>query len=134
MNPIFDFISGLISPITHIVDNWQQRQTAQLQSDLKVNEAIVQAKIDRLKTAQEADISWENTAISNSGWKSGYLTILLSVPMILCFLPGYDIYVTHGFASLSTVPDWYKEAIGVMIAADFGYRKFADLMSLKKGV
>lgn len=138
MNPIFDAVSGVFSsimaPITTVVDGWQQRSTAQLTSDLKVKEALTTAKVNFISTQQAGDIAWENTALATSGWKSGYLTLLLSIPMVLCFIPGMVQYVKDGFTALDHVPGWYQSAIGVMIAADFGYKKFADMMSLKNGV
>jgi len=30
------------------------------------------------------------------------------------------------------MPDWYKAAVGLAVAAAFGYRKFVDIMKAKK--
>lgn len=127
-------LNFITAPLTTVVDNWQKRQTARVESEIKIKEAVTNAKITQLATQQAADIAWENTALQTSGWKSGYLTLLLSVPMILCFIPGGDAYVVAGFTSLKDVPEWYQYAIGVMIGADFGYRKIIDFMATKKGI
>lgn len=132
-NLITDGLSALIKPVTTIVDGWQQRKTAQLTSDLQVHQALTESKINYIKTQQAADISWEQTALSTSGWKSGYLTIILSIPMVLFFVPPMVPYLAQGFDAMGHAPYWYTSAVGVMIAADFGYRKFADMMSLKNG-
>lgn len=126
-------LSALIKPVTTIVDGWQQRKTAQLQSDLKVNEAVTEAKIKRLQTQEEADIAWENTALSQSGWKSGYLTIIFSLPLVLMFIPEMVPIIEKGFDAINHAPDWYKGAVGAMVAADFGIKKMIDFMQTKKG-
>lgn len=133
MNPIFDIVSGLISPVTNIVKGWQDRKKAKLEGEIRLNQAAVDAKINRLQTDQNADIAWEQLSIKNSGWKDEYILIMLSLPMILCFIPGMDIYVQMGFAALDKTPKWYQWAFMVAVGSSFGYRKIADFMSLKKG-
>ena len=89
--------------------------------------------IKRLETGQAADIAWEQTSINNSGWKDEWFTILLSIPAILCFIPGMADFVMAGFRALDFCPEWYKWAFSIAVASSFGFRKFADVMSLKKG-
>ncbi|MBW2599922.1 MAG: hypothetical protein JRC60_07600 [Deltaproteobacteria bacterium] len=65
--------------------------------------------------------------------KDEWFTIILSIPAIMCFIPGLATYVERGFEALSGCPDWYKWAFMVAVASSFGYRKIADFMALKKG-
>ena len=130
-----DWLSLILNPIGSLVDGWQKRKTAQLESDLAINKAVTDAKINQLATAQQADIAWENTALTNSGWKDEWFTVVLSIPLIMCFIPGMDVYVRAGFAALqANTPDWYQWSLLVAISASFGYKKLADFMALKKGV
>lgn len=131
--PVIGFIETLGNLFLGPIKSWQARKTAKLESDLKINEAKTEAKIARLKTGQQADISWENTSITQSGWKDEWFTIVLSVPAILCFIPGMAEYVRAGFDALRQTPDWYQWAFLVAIGSSFGYRKIADFMALKKG-
>ena len=126
-------LQGLIAPATEIVKGWQVRKNAKLESDLKINQAKTEATIKKIETQQQADIAWENLSIDRSGWKDEYFTIVLSVPAILCFIPGMEVYVKRGFEALSTCPDWYEWMLGIAVGSAFGYRKIADFMSLKKG-
>ena len=130
---IMGFFGGLVKPATEIVKGWQARKSAKLKSDLLINEAKTNAVIEKIKTQQYADIAWENTQINNSGWRDDYFTIVLSIPAILCFIPGMVGYVVAGFAALATCPPWYQWMLGIAVGAAFGYRKIADFMSLKKG-
>jgi len=133
MNPVYDLIAGLVSPVTEFIKGWQERKRAKLESELAVHAAVTQAKIQRLATAQEADIAWENLSIGNSGWKDEWFTIILSIPAILCFIPGLADVVYRGFDALKNCPDWYQWGLMIAIGSSFGYRKIADFMSLKKG-
>ena len=131
---ILDFLSVVAAPITSVRDGWQQRKKIELESDKRIAQAVTEAKIRNLEAQQGADIAWENTSITNSGWKDEWFTLILSIPAILCFIPGGAEYVTAGFDSLKGTPDWYQWAFMVAVASSFGYRKLADFMALKKGV
>jgi len=128
-----NIFGSLISPVTSIVKGWQERKKVKLEGDIAVAQAVTVAKIERVKTQQAGDIAWENTSITNSGWKDEWFTVILSIPAIMCFIPGLADYVTRGFNALSACPEWYKWAFMVAVASSFGYRKIADFMALKKG-
>lgn len=125
---------GIVAkPVSTIVGGWQNRKTAKLENELALAKAQTEAKIARLAAGQQADIAWENLSISNSGWKDEYLTIVLTIPAILCFIPGADVYVHKGFEALHSCPSWYEWMLSIVVASSFGYRKIADFMALKKG-
>lgn len=133
MFDIWGAIKMLATPVTSVVDGWQQRKNAKLESDLAIVKAQTEAKVELLKNSQKADIAWENTSLNQSGWKDEYWTIVLSIPMVLCFVPGLVKYVTSGFEALSHTPGWYQYALGIAIGSAFGVRQFANFMKLKKG-
>lgn len=131
---IMSWISDTImSPLTTLVKGWQKRKTARVEHELQLAEAQTLSKIERLKSAQDHTFAWERDALKNAGWKDEFFVIIFSIPLIMCFIPGMDYYVIMGFDALKGTPDWYQWAISIMVAASFGYRKFADAMSLKKG-
>ena len=131
--PVFGLLKTVGDLIAEPIKNWQRRKQARIESDLRINEAKTEAKIERLKTGQQADIAWENTSITQSGWKDEWFTVVLSIPAILCFIPGMAEYVQAGFNALRDTPEWYQWAFLVAIGSSFGYRKIADFMALKKG-
>ena len=57
-------------------------------------------------------------------WKDEYWTIILSIPMILCFFPDMVPHIKAGFAALKGMPDWYQNVLMLSISASFGYRGF----------
>lgn len=130
---VTQFVGSLFGIGKTVVDGWQERKSQKLKSELELAEAQTRAKIKRLETGQKADIAWENLSIEKSGWRGEWFTLLLSLPVVLCFVPGGDHYVYKGFASLEKTPEWFRWAFMVAVGSSFGYRKLCDFMSFKKG-
>ena len=131
-NPL-TIIKMIASPLTEIASGWQKRKTAKLESDLQINEAQTKAQIKKIDTGQHADIAWENKQIDQSGWKDEFWTIVIAIPLIMCFVPSMVIYVERGFEALEKTPDWYQALVSVAVAAAFGVKKIIGFMKVKKG-
>jgi len=98
-----------------------------LQNELKMETlrgkiAYEEAKTRRASESEGRDHAWELESIRNSGWKDEMVIIVLSIPMVLVFIPGLEQYITAGFASLQTTPDWYRWLVVMIYAATFGIR------------
>jgi hypothetical protein len=48
--------------------------------------------------------------------------VVLSIPVIMCFVPGLDQYVFRGFESLEKTPEWFQYFLGVAVTSAFGYQ------------
>ena len=111
-----------------LLGGWAERK--KLKAETRSRIAVVQAEaaINFAATGQNAEIEWNTANTQNAGgsWKDEFWTIVLEVPLIMCFIPGLDVYVSRGFASISETPEWYQVAVALAISASFGYRKFAD--------
>jgi hypothetical protein len=96
----------------------------------KVNMEGLKAKgrENRATMQTEGELDWNKSMARGSmtSWKDEYWTIILSIPLIGCFIPKVAPHILKGFEVLQTTPNWYKAAVGLAIAASFGYRKFAD--------
>jgi hypothetical protein len=132
--PILGVAIGAV--IEGITSWWRTRQEikkVEAESAIEIKKAETQSYIRRLETQQQLDAEWEIKSIANNGWKDEYLTLVMSIPLIMCFVPGLDDYVHRGFASLGGTPDWYQYALLVVLASAFGFRKITDLVgTLKK--
>ena len=84
----------------------------------------IEAETEVIKQQIKGEIDWDVEAIKGSkeSWKDEYLTILFSIPLLLCFLPFTVEYVERGFAALAMTPDWYKYTLGVIVSASFGIK------------
>jgi len=111
----------------------QELERVRVEADTEVYKAKAAAKITLMQTKAEADIAWDNNALETAGWKDEWFTIVLSIPLIMCFVPSLAPYVAAGFGALASTPEWYQAALGVAISASFGIKKFADFMAKSKG-
>ena len=84
----------------------------------------IEAETEIVKQQIKGEVDWDLEAINGSkdSWKDEYLTILFSIPLLLCFLPFTVEYVERGFAALAMTPDWYKYTLGVIVSASFGIK------------
>lgn len=119
------FLSALI-PILRdwIVGAFERRQRrADAKTEAEVEKAKAEAEVYRARAT--ADISWDAAMAeaTRSSWKDEYLTILLSLPLIIAFFPGGAEVVRRGFAALHDVPEWYVVSLGAAVAASFGVRE-----------
>ena len=83
---------------------------------------LEEAKIQRAEAAEARDHEWEQAQIANSGWKDEWVLILLSIPLVMSFIPQAHVYVEDGFAVLATTPEWYRWLILLVFTAIFGIR------------
>jgi len=135
MIPAIPIITSLIGIGKEWLNGRSQLKAVELENKIKLAQAKTEAQIALMANKQAADVAWENLSITNSGWKDEWFTILLSIPMVLCFIPGGAAYVEAGFNALNaSTPDWYQYAFLVAVASSFGFKKLTDLMNLRKGV
>ena len=80
------------------------------------------AKTQRASESEGRDHEWELLSIQNSGWKDEWVLIVLSIPMILSFIPVTVLYVEEGFRVLEETPTWYRVVVASIYLATFGLR------------
>jgi hypothetical protein len=129
-------LTSVFGGVSAWITGWQQRVTMRAESEARIEEAKTAAQIRYLNNAQQAEIDWDNAAVGQMehSWKDEFWTLLLAIPLVLCFFGAWgEGIVTQGFKALESMPDWYQMAIGVSIAASFGYRKLVDFMARWRG-
>jgi hypothetical protein len=94
----------------------------------------IEAETSLMEQQIKGEIEWDVEAVKNSGdsWKDEYLTILFSIPLLLCFLPFTVEYVERGFSALAMTPDWYKYTLGIIVSASFGIKGATKMFGGKK--
>lgn len=95
-----------------------QLALAKLEGEIAVERARAEYKAKDL----EYDNAWELEQIRNSGWKDEYVLVLLSIPLVMVFVPPLTPYVLDGFAVLEKCPDWYRWLLVMIFAATYGIR------------
>lgn len=97
-------------------------ETKKLKKEQKL--AKIKAETSIIEKQISGEMDWDIEGIKNTkgSWKDEYLTILFSIPLLLCFLPFTVEYVERGFEALAKTPDWYKYTLGVIVSASFGIK------------
>jgi len=123
-------LGPLLSIITVGIEKFAENR--KLKADHKLE--VQKARTRRIQHLDEADSNWDSVMAeaSKDSWKDEFWTIVLAIPAILAFFPNMSDIVLDGFKALEAMPDWYKAAVGLAVAAAFGYRKFVDIMKAKK--
>jgi len=114
---------GKVAP--KVADYYMQKD--QLKQEVELEKLRGKAAYELQKTARaEAsegrDHEWEVESIRNSGWKDELVIIVLTIPLVMVFVPQLAPYVLEGFKILETTPDWYRWMIVMIYAATFGIR------------
>ena len=85
-------IGQILGPVAGLASSWLDAKTTKqaAEAKLKLTEAEAKAKILLSEKTSVAD--WEKIMAQNSGssWKDEWFVIILSIPMILCFIPGME--------------------------------------------
>ena len=126
-------IAAVIPAIVDAVAGWWKRReetrAAEHQSEIEIKQAETKSRIRILENQQQLDAEWEIEQIKQAGWKDEWVTILVSIPLVMCFVPFMVPYVREGFAVLETMPDWYQYSVLAVFAAALGFRKLTDFVS-----
>ena len=123
---------GVASPVVNAVSGYFKRRQTLKGQKVELEHVIHLQKMKNVEAGRIAEVEWNKNSISKAGWRPGFLTIILSLPMILVFIPTFVPYIEEGFAVLDTTPFWYRSAIAVMISSAFGFKKYADWTMTKK--
>ena len=101
--------------------------------DGKVQAQKVKAEIQKKQLTGEIDWDLEAIKATQSSWKDEWITILLSIPFLLCFINDDTRQMAFaGFQALEQAPAWYTYSFGVVIAASFGIRSATKFFGGKK--
>ena len=98
--------------------------TRYLQKRQEISEAKHTVRMEIESKKATADIDWDQIMARNSqnSWKDEYLTIVITMPFILLFLPWTREFAEQGFLALNGIDDRYWYLFGVAVAAIFGVR------------
>ena len=136
---VLDLVVGLIGKVlglgSGILEKSQHLKEVKLEGEIRIAVAQAEAEVARQSKLIDAEVSWDQEAAKQmqSSWKDEYLTILLSLPMILAFVgPWGREAVSSGFSAVSTAPEWYRVSFLTVIAASFGVRTLVNRFGFGK--
>ena len=125
-------IASVLGIITKpIADIFKEKQRKKILK-IELEGAIHKQKLATIAQGKINEAKWNEKSIEKAGWLPGFLTIVLSAPMILVFFPPMVVYIEQGFVALDQTPQWYRILIGVMVSSAFGVKKLSDYFMNKK--
>lgn len=126
-------LQSLINPIASLAGSWLDAKTQgqAAKAKLKLVEAESKAKILMSKETSTAD--WERIMAESTknSWKDEFITIVVMIPVILCFVPGLESVVKNGFDRLAELPEWYTWLVFAVCSAAIGIRGTKQFMGRK---
>ena len=128
-------IGSLIGTIGGVFEKWQERKLVKAEGKVEIEKAVVKGKVKHAQTLAEGEIQYDQIAAEGMkhSWKDEWFTILLSIPVIMCFIPYPPLQeqVAVGFKILTeNTPEWYQYCFIGAIVASFGLRGWIAKKSL----
>lgn len=103
-----------------------KKEEAQIKRDVR---------LEAMKNQQE----WEKIALSKSGWRDDFYTLILTFPVIaIAYAITFDdlqviTRLHEGFNALRALPEWYQGLLYISVLSAFGYKVGDAIMNkLKK--
>lgn len=120
--------AALISPLPNLAVTYLNGRVDKAKAETEAKVATATAKATIMKKGAAGEMEWNQTWAegAQSNWKDEWLTILVSIPLILA-LTGYEDVVMRGFNALEAMTDYYKTAVGVVFAASFGIQSVTKM-------
>jgi hypothetical protein len=122
MSILGSVLGSLGGKVVEAIDSRGQRKHEQKVQALELEKLRHSKQIELIQNGQQLDNAWELEQIKNSGWKDEFVLLLLSIPLVMSFIPEMQPYVVEGFAALSTTPEWYQWLILAVFTAVYGIR------------
>ena len=115
-------LGTLVSPITNFFTRRAEIAAQSQQLKLKLADAVAQRQTDLITQGKADDAAWELQSLRNAGWRGSLELIVITIPLVMCFIPGLDKYVQAGFAALSRTPPWFQWLFLTIYCANYGIR------------
>ena len=126
-------IQAILGPIASLAGSWLDAKTTKqaAEAKLKLTEAEAKAKI--LLSEKTSVSDWERIMAegTQNSWKDEVVTVIVLIPVVLCFVPGFENVVKTGFERLNELPEWYQYLVYVVCLAAVGIRGTKMFMGRK---
>ncbi len=125
---MFESILGLLTGVPGAIADYfkakQEYASIERRQEMEYAEAVHVRKCDLVKQGLTADMNWEMEFARQAAtsWKDEYTLLIVSIPAVGAFVPGFVEYINAGFAALNTTPVWYQILLSSMFLATIGVR------------
>ncbi len=121
---LLDFVGEIVKPIGDYFGRRQEIKAQKHTNELKALEAQGERAAQLIRDGLAADMAWETEFAKQAAnsWKDEYVLLIVSIPLVLAFVPGMDAYVAAGFAAFAGTPLWYQVMVQTVFYATYGIR------------
>ena len=122
-----------LTPLASLAGSWIDAKTTKqaAEAKLKLTEAEAKAKILLSEKTSRCRLGTRHGREQRIVWKDEFFVIVLSIPLVLAFIPGAEGIVDRGFEQLHKAPDWYFYSLGIAISASFGVKGYKQFVRKK---
>ena len=126
-------IGQLLGPVSQLAGTWLNGKVEEKAAQNKVKVAKAEAEAQIMLSAATSVAEWEKILAqgTQNSWKDEFITIVVMIPVILCFIPGLEDVVKNGFDRLSELPEWYTWLVFAVCSAAIGIRGGKQFMGKK---
>lgn len=122
MGALASMLGGLVSPIATFFTRRAELAAQSHQLQMKIQDAMAQRQVQSISEGRADDAAWELQSLRNAGWRGSFELIVITIPMVMCFIPGLVQYVQAGFKALQETPPWFQWLLITIYAANYGIR------------
>ena len=117
-------LTGIPDAIAQYVNKRQEIKAKAAERKEQFEQAIHERKLDLISQGLTADMNWEMEFAkqASTSWKDEYTLLVVSVPLVMAFIPGLSQFVVEGFKSFADTPVWYQVMVQVLFYATYGIR------------
>lgn len=124
MSVFTDLLGGVLKPIGDFFNRRQEIKASDRQQERAIKQAMTERQIALIEQGLAADMSWEMEFARQAAtsWKDEYTLIVVSIPLVMAFVPGCAPFVKEGFTAFSATPAWYQIMVQAIFYATYGMR------------
>lgn len=114
----------LVAPVVGYLTRRAELKAARHQAELAAVVAAGERAARAISEGLAADAGWELESLKAhaSGWKDEFVLIVLSLPLVGCFIPSVAPHVLKGFEILDKTPSYFRLLVVVIFGAIYGLR------------
>ena len=126
-------LQQLIGPIANLAGSYLQGKADKATANAKLKLVEAESKAAILMSKETSTADWERIMAESTknSWKDEFITIVVMIPVILCFVPGLESVVKNGFDRLAELPEWYTWLVFAVCSAAIGIRGTKQFMGKK---
>jgi hypothetical protein len=115
-------LSIVLGPIAEIAKDYMQGRREAKAQKAQVDQALQEKRLEIISKSEDYAQAFRLAQVQNAGWRPGYWTVTLSIPVVMAFVPKLSPYVLEGFRVLEQTPDYFQYFLGIAVTSAFGYQ------------